>query len=126
MRKYYRKDEQGLTITNLEIKESKIKNISFETTMLRKDVLYYEGILGTMYRFEDKNQVFSRDDAYDYLHRQIDNCIKNRMDVVSLINGKPVMYVDTQERFPISISKEEIKVLRKERKNRKKSKNKTR
>ena len=121
MRNFYKKDEKILSVKSLDIKDENIKNVILEELTLNKDVLYYESLLSAFYRFSDDNQTLTREEAYDQIHRDIDK-IK---DIEKLKQIK-LLFIDTSDKFPLPLTKEERKKLKKEKKTIKKQKRKTR
>jgi hypothetical protein len=104
MKKIYTGDIKKLSIKKLDPKPGALINLAYESTVLKKDALFYINFLGVPISLDYNTKLLTREEAVYYL--------KNGFKVnPSLSHCLSCMYQDQNLTFSHEITKEEFKQL---------------
>lgn len=106
-----RNDIKSVYVKGLELNGSKIEKICLESKVIKKDALFYKGLLGNMISFDYNTTLPSLDEAESYVEQQVS--VKPQFsDAISCL------YVDEDNmRLERKVTKKRFKQLKKEYKN---------
>lgn len=115
MKQYYTANINGLKIKSLEPNKENIQRISFESIIIKKDVIYYRARAGRLIEANNGYPTNTLYEAEDWL----EDLAKKKYYNEELLKQQIVRYIDENSLKPIEVTKEQEKILKKERKSRK-------
>lgn len=103
-----RNDIKSVYVKGLELNGSKIEKICLESKVIKKDALFYKGLLGNMISFDYNTTLPSLDEAESYVEQQVG--VKPQFaDVISCL------YVDEDNmKLEGRVAKKRFKQLKKD------------
>lgn len=118
MKKLYTGDIKKLSIKKLDPKPGALINIAFESTVVKKDALFYVNFAGVVISLDYGTKLLSRDEAEYYLK----SGLKVNPALSHLLYS---LYQDADVKFSHEVTKEEFKQLLKTKKAERKAAKKT-
>ena len=121
MKQIYKAPMRQIRIKYLEINDGAIKNINYETPIIRKDLLFYKSWAGAYISFEHETRLPDFYEARDY----VEDILVKRDE--NLTDYPTCPYVSEEEyEYSHEISKETFKALKKYYKSLRKEKKRSR
>ena len=106
MKKIYTGEIKKLSIKKLEPKPDALINIAYESTVFKKDALFYVNFMGVVISLDYGTKLLRREEAEYYL--------KSGLKVnPSLAHLVPCLYQDSEVKFSHEITDEEFKQIKK-------------
>ncbi len=112
MKQYYKANINGLKVKNLILNNNNVLTLEFSHTIIKNGAIYFRNIGGRLIEADTGCPTNTLYEAREWL----EGIANKHPDIEEMRELPAVQYIDNKTLTPISITKEQEKILKKERK----------